>query len=112
MPLSKDRQLEYQRQRRLKDRTCEGCGVASAEGHHQAAPGLRTIAVCAPCRTWLVSRSASDPGTVENARHQEPEVPETHGPGRCRGLLPDLRRRPLGQAMDPPDQWTPLKEGF
>ena len=49
MPLSKQRQLEYQRNRRLRGRTCEGCGEEPAELHYKASTETRTIVLCIGC---------------------------------------------------------------
>ena len=68
MPVSKDRMRELQRQRRLRGgpaavagedlrrlrgRTCGGCGRRPAQRYHQAAPELRAWAVCEPCAELL-----------------------------------------------------------
>ena len=101
MPLSKDRQLEYQRQRRLRGRTCEGCGVAPAKVHHQAALGLRTIAVCASCETWLASKSTQPPKLLGAHSSEAQRCRKCGDPADvgvyCRKCADDL----LVRSMDP-----------
>ena len=53
MPMTKDKQLEYQRRRRLKGRTCEVCGKESAVRHHKSAREARTIVIGSNCATLL-----------------------------------------------------------
>ena len=53
MPMTKDKQLEYQRRRRLKGRTCEVCGKEPAARHHKSAQEARTIVIGSSCATLL-----------------------------------------------------------
>ena len=53
MPMTKDKQLEYQRRRRLKGRTCEVCGKEPAVRHHKSAQEARTIVIGSNCAAML-----------------------------------------------------------
>ena len=53
MPMTREKQLEYQRQRRLKDRTCEICGKEPAVRHHKSARQTRTIVIGSGCASLL-----------------------------------------------------------
>ena len=53
MPMTKEKQLEYQRRRRLQGRTCEICGDEPAVRHHKSARQTRTIVIGSNCATLL-----------------------------------------------------------
>ena len=53
MPMTREKQLEYQRRRRLKGRTCEICGKEPAVRHHKSARQTRTIVIGFGCASLL-----------------------------------------------------------
>ena len=53
MPMTKEKQLEYQRRRRLQGRTCEICGEEVAVRHHKSARQTRTIVIGSNCSSLL-----------------------------------------------------------
>ena len=53
MPVSKERMVELQRQRRLQGRVCESCGRQPASTYHQPREDLRAWAVCGACLDTL-----------------------------------------------------------
>ena len=43
-----------QQRKALKDRRCEVCSKTEDVQHHRAAPDIRVIALCGPCRAKLL----------------------------------------------------------
>ena len=53
MPMTREKQLQYQRRRRLKGRICEVCGNEPAVRHHKPARQTRTIVIGSGCASLL-----------------------------------------------------------